>query len=163
MACTRFGENNKLEKIGARAQTIKVFPYWMRQYLWVSHGYLDRGEEKIRKYKWSILRITVTQVTFLRYAIISNILINSMISFLSFNEDCMPTQKINMMPDAQCRVLNKARMIPVLEITISGRKCHWTNKQSKKSDYRIWNVPSYFILFVNFHWLIFELPFALGD
>ena len=43
---------------------------------------------------------------------------------LSFSEDCMPTQKINMMPDAWCRVLNKAKMMPVLEITVSYRKCH---------------------------------------
>lgn len=145
----------------ARAQTIIVSPYWMRQYLWVSHGYLGRGEEKIRKYKWSIMRIAITQVIFLRCSIISNILINSMIC-LSFNEECMPTQKINMMPDAWCRVLNKGKVMPVIEITISCRKCHWSNKQIKKCDYNIWNVPSYFILVVKFHWLIFDLPFALG-
>ena len=86
-----------------------------------------------------------------------------MILFLSFDEDCMPTQKINMMPDAWCRVFNKAKTMPLLEIAISCRKCHWTDKQSKRCDYIIWNVPSYFILVVNFHWLVFELPFALGD
>lgn len=39
----------------------------------------------------------------------------------SFNEDCMPTQKISMMPDAWCRVFNKAKMMPLLEIAISCR------------------------------------------